>query len=134
VLHAGSGDALDPNGKPYPPERNGELFSPPYLFKGARPVVSSLSTTTPAYGATVTVNTPTPSAITKVSMIAIGSATHAFDYNQRFMWLTFTKTSTGVSVKMPATGSKSTAPPGYYMLFLLNGNGVPSVGKFIRLH
>ena len=134
VLHAGSGDALDPNGKPYPPERNGELFSPPYLFKGARPVVSGLSTTSPLYGATVNVNTPTPSAITKVSMIAIGSATHAFDYNQRFMWLTFTRTSTGVSVQMPASGSKTLAPPGYYLLFLLNGNGVPSVGKFIRLH
>jgi hypothetical protein len=97
-------------------------------------VVSGLSTTSPLYGATVNVSTPTPSAITKVSMIAIGSATHAFDYNQRFMWLTFTRTSTGVSVQMPASGSKTLAPPGYYLLFLLNGNGVPSVGKFIRLH
>jgi len=37
VLHTGSGDALDENGNPYPDEKNGELFSPPYLFKGARP-------------------------------------------------------------------------------------------------
>ena len=132
VLHAGSGDALDPNGNPYPPEPNGELFSPPYLFKGERPVISSLSTSSPAYGATLTVNTPTPSAISKVSLIAIGSATHAFDYSQRFMWLTFTKTSTGVKALIPS--SKTVAPPGYYMLFILNGDGVPSVARFIRLH
>jgi galactose oxidase len=66
-----------------------------------------------------------------VSLIAIGSATHAFDSNQRFLWLTFTRTSTGLSVKAP---TKNLAPPGYYMLFILNGNGVPSVGRMIRLH
>jgi galactose oxidase-like protein len=47
------------------------------------------------------------------------------------MWLTFTKTSTSVNVKLPSL--KPLAPPGYYMLFILNGNGVPSVGRMIRL-
>jgi hypothetical protein len=47
------------------------------------------------------------------------------------MWLTFTRTSTSVNVKMPTV--RALAPPGYYMLFILNGNGVPSVGKMIRL-
>jgi galactose oxidase len=130
VLHAGSGDALDDNGNPYPDEKNGELFSPPYLFKGARPTITSA----PAdryYGGTITVKTPAPAEITKVSLIALGSATHAFDSNQRFLWLTFTRTSTALSVKAP---TKNLAPPGYYMLFILNGNDVPSVGKMIRLH
>jgi len=67
-----------------------------------------------------------------VSLISIGSVTHAFDANQRFMWLTFTKTSTAVNVKLPSL--RPLAPPGYYMLFILNGNGVPSVGRMIRLH
>jgi galactose oxidase len=130
VLHAGSGDALDDNGIPYPDQRNGELFSPPYLFKGARPTITSA----PAdryYGGTATIGTPAPAEITKVSLIAIGSATHAFDSNQRFLWLTFTRTSTALSVKMP---TKNLAPPGYYMLFILNGSDVPSVGRMIRLH
>jgi hypothetical protein len=48
------------------------------------------------------------------------------------MWLTFTKTSTGVKALIPS--SKTVAPPGYYMLFILNGDGVPSVARFIRLH
>ena len=130
VLHAGSGDALDENGSPYPDEKNGELYSPPYLFKGPRPTITSA----PAdrwYGGLITVKTPAPAAITKVSLIAIGSATHAFDSNQRFLWLTFTRTSTALSVKAP---TKNLAPPGYYMLFILNGDGVPSVGRMIRLH
>jgi galactose oxidase len=130
VLHTGSGDALDDNGNPYPDERNGELFSPPYLFKGARPTITS-APTEKYYGGTATIGTPDPSAITKVSFIAIGSATHAFDSNQRFMWLSFTRTSTAVSVKMPT--SKLLAPPGYYMLFLLNSSGVPSVARIMRL-
>jgi hypothetical protein len=130
VLHAGSGDALDANGDPYPDERNAELYSPPYLFKGDRPVISSLPAE-PYYGSTIAVKTPAPSAIAKVSLIAIGSATHAFDMGQRFMWLTFTRTSTALNVKIPS--SKAIAPPGYYLLFILDANGVPSVGKIVRL-
>lgn len=130
VLHAGSGDGLDPNGNAYPDQPNGELFSPPYLFKGARPTITSAPAER-SYGGTATIGTPAPAAITKVSLIAIGSATHAFDSNQRFMWLTFTRTSTALSVKMP---TKNLAPPGYYMLFILNGSDVPSVGRMIRLH
>jgi hypothetical protein len=131
VLHTGSGDALDGNGNPYPDEKNAELFSPPYLFKGSRPTITS-APAEPFYGATITVSTPNAAEITKVSLIAIGSVTHAFDANQRFMWLTFTRTSTAVSVKLPSL--KPLAPPGYYMLFILNGNDVPSVGRMIRLH
>ncbi|MEP6688742.1 MAG: galactose oxidase-like domain-containing protein, partial [Gemmatimonadales bacterium] len=131
VLHTGSGDAIDENGNPYPDERNGELFSPPYLFRGARPTITS-APAEPSYGATITVKTPVPAAIAKAGLIAIGSATHAFDSNQRFMWLTFTRTSTAVSVKLPT--SRIQAPPGYYMLFILDGNDVPSVGRIMRLH
>jgi hypothetical protein len=47
------------------------------------------------------------------------------------MWLTFTRTSTSVNVKLPSR--RALAPPGYYMLSILNGNGVPSVGRMIRL-
>jgi hypothetical protein len=131
VLHTGSGDALDPYGKPYPDQRNAELFSPPYLFKGPRPTITS-APAEPYYGGTITVATPNAAEITKVSLIAIASVTHAFDSNQRFMWLSFTRTSTAVSVKLPSL--KPQAPPGYYMLFILNGKNVPSVGRMIRLH
>jgi hypothetical protein len=66
-----------------------------------------------------------------VSFIAIGSVTHAFDMNQRFMWLTFSKTGTGLTVQAPT--NRNLAPPGYYMLFILNSTGVPSKAKIIQL-
>ena len=75
-----------PDGNPYPDEKNGELYSPPYLFKGARPTITSAPVRR-ATAARITVKTPNAGRITKVSLIAIGSVTHAFDSNQRFMWL-----------------------------------------------
>jgi galactose oxidase len=130
VLHTGSGDALLVSGDPAPDEKTGELYSPPYLFKGARPTISSAPTLV-TYGQAFSVGTSDPAAVTKVSWIRTGSVTHAFDMNQRFMWLTFTRQSGALRITAPS--SRNTAPPGHYMLFLLNGNGVPSVAKIIQL-
>jgi hypothetical protein len=58
---------------------------------------------------------------TKVSLIALGSVTHAFDMNQRFRCLTFNRTSSGLTVTAPT--NRNAAPPGYYMLFILTSNG-----------
>jgi galactose oxidase len=131
VLHAGSGNATLPNGQPAPDQKNGEFYSPPYLFQGARPTISSAPASV-TYGGSLTVATPDASGIAKVSLIALGSVTHAFDMNQRFIWLTFTKSASGLTVQAPA--NRNTAPPGYYMLFILNSTGVPSKAKVIQLH
>lgn len=109
---------------------NYEIFSPPYLFKGARPNVTGV-TGTVGYGQTLTVETPDGGSITKVTLIRFGSVTHAFDEGQRLVSLTFSQTSGGISVALPA--SRNIAPPGPYMIFLVNGNGVPSVGQIILL-
>jgi galactose oxidase len=130
VLHAGSGDAIQPDGTPAPDQKNGEYYSPPYLFKGTRPTISSAPTPI-SYGQSFTVGTPAPTGVSKVSLIALGSTTHAFDMNQRFMWLDFTVASGGITVKAPS--SRNLAPPGFYMLFILNANDVPSKGKITRL-
>jgi galactose oxidase len=132
VLHGASGDAGIPgtNGT-YPAQRNHEIFRPPYLFKGARPVITSLSQTTVGYGQVVTVNTSYAQQITQVRWIRLGSVTHAFDAGQRANSLTFTKTASAVKVTTPSNAKK--APPGYYMLFILNRNGVPSAGKMVRV-
>ena len=61
----------------------------------------------------------------------MGSVTHALDMNQRFMWLTFSWTSSGLTVTAPT--NRNAAPPGYYMLFILTSNGVPSKARIIRL-
>jgi galactose oxidase len=130
VLHAGSGNATMTSGQPAPDQKNAEYYSPPYLFQGARPSISSAANPI-GYGTSFTVGTPNASSIAKVSLIALGSVTHAFDMGQRFMWLTFSKTSSGLTVKAPT--SRNAAPPGYYMLFILSSTGVPSKARIIRL-
>jgi hypothetical protein len=108
---------------------NGEIFSPPYLFKGNRPTISSVPSTI-QYGSNFTVSTQDASSIQKVALVRTPSVTHAFDENQRYIPLNFTQGSGQLTVQAPANGN--TAPPGYYMLFVLNGNGVPSVASFVR--
>jgi Galactose oxidase-like, Early set domain/Bacterial Ig-like domain (group 1) len=129
VLHGASGNAMAGTAV-VPDEANHEIFSPPYLFKGARPAI----TTAPAsvtYGQKFSVATPNAAQITAVRWIRIGSVTHAFDFGQRANTLSFTRTSSGVDVTAP--GNPNLAPPGHYLVFILNRNGVPSVGKIVRL-
>ena len=109
---------------------NYEIYSPPYLFRGARPSVTGV-TGTPGYGQVVTVQTPDGASITKVNLIRFGSVTHAYDEGQRLVPLTFSQTADGISVNLPS--SRNNAPPGPYMLFLVNNNGVPSIGQIMRL-
>ena len=131
VLHGAGGDALAPTGEAYPRERNHEIFRPPYLFKGVRPTITSVSQTTVGYKAKFTVNTPFAQQITEVRWIRLGSVTHAFDASQRASKLPFTRTATALQVTTPLNGRL--APPGHYLLFLMNRNGVPSAGTVIKV-
>ncbi len=125
VLHTGSGDGAGAAN-----ERNAEIFSPPYLFRGPRPEISSAPATA-SYGQAITVGTAQAGTIAKVTLIRLGSVTHAFDQNERLVPLAFSPGGGGLSVTMPANGNL--APPGHYMLFLVNGNGVPSVARLVQL-
>ena len=84
-----------------------------------------------SYGSRFRVLTPQAGAITRVSLVRLGAATHAFDENQRFQRLSFTADASGLTVTAP--GSRNRTPPGHYMLFILNGNDVPSVAWIIRI-
>jgi hypothetical protein len=125
LLNAGSGE-----GAGAPDERNAELYSPPYLFRGARPVITNAPTEV-GYGQPFRIETPQASAITHVSFIRLGAVTHAFDENQRFQRLSFTTDATGLTVTAPSSSNR--APPGHYMVFILNGNDVPSVARIVRI-
>jgi hypothetical protein len=131
VLSGASGDAFA-GPVEVPAEKNHEIFSPPYLFKGARPTITSVSTSSVSYGGTFTVTTPNAAQITTVRWIHLGSVTHAFDAGQRADALPFTATATGVDVTVPASNQRN--PPGHYLVFILNRNGVPSVGKIVQVH
>jgi hypothetical protein len=111
-------------------EATAETYSPPYLFKGARPTISSAPTGV-KYGQTFFVATPDGASITNVTWIRLSSVTHTNNMSQRLNRLTFSPAAGGLDVRAPS--SKNACPPGHYMLFLLNGSGVPSVAKTVRV-
>ncbi|HEY5940684.1 MAG TPA: galactose oxidase-like domain-containing protein, partial [Gemmatimonadales bacterium] len=126
VLVAGAGDATAA-----PDQKSAEIFSPPYLYRGTRPRISSAPGIV-RYNNAFKVITPDAAIITKVSLIRLGSVTHGFDMNQRFQSVPFTRDATGLTMTV-STGRKRT-PPGHYMLFGLNDAGVPSVAKIIQIY
>jgi Domain of unknown function (DUF1929)/Carboxypeptidase regulatory-like domain len=109
---------------------NAQIFSPPYLFAGARPSIASAPVSA-GYGQTIFIGTPDAASINKVTLLRQASVTHTNSMSQGFQTLSFTKTSTGLNVTMPANANLAT--PGYYMLFILNGSGVPSVGSIVQI-
>ena len=131
------GRVLSTDGNGYP---DTELYSPPYLFNGARPTITSAPATV-AYGQAFFVGTPDAAAISKIRILRLSSVTHAFNQSQYINELSFSQTPGGLNVTAPraptAIGSPSAppvvAPPGHYLLFILNGSGVPSVARIIRL-
>jgi hypothetical protein len=68
-----------------------------------------------------------------VTLVALSSTTHEFNQNQRFVPLAFSPTTDGAGLAVTVPSNPNVAPPGYYMLFILNGAGVPSVAHMIRI-
>jgi hypothetical protein len=124
ILTAGSGDD-----GPAVNQEQAEIFSPPYLFKGARPRITSAPAEA-QYAAPFAVQSPDAGSIASVALIRPGAVTHAFDEDQRFLNLSFTAGTGSLTIQAPANANL--APPGYYMLFLVNNAGVPSIAAFIR--
>jgi hypothetical protein len=116
-------------------ERHIEIYSPAYLFSAdgsaaTRPTIS-MAPRTVGYGAAFQVQTPDAASIRSVVLVRPGTPTHAFDNEQRLVGLSYTLGSGVVNVTAPPHGN--IAPPGYYMLFLLNSAGVPSAATFVQL-
>jgi hypothetical protein len=128
VLSAG-GDGSDAPSYP-----NAEIFTPPYLLNSdgtpaTRPSITSAPTNI-AFNSSFAITTG--SDVARVTLIKLSSVTHSANFDQRFLNLSFTKTGTNLSVTAPSSGN--VAPPGYYMLFVLNAAGVPSTAKIIKLN
>jgi hypothetical protein len=110
--------------------QNGQVFSPPYLFNGARPTISSAPAAV-NYGETFFVTTPEAASITRVAWTAIGALTHAQNWDQRINVLSFAQVAGGLNVTAPS--GVNVCPPGHYLLWILNANGVPAVAPIIRI-
>jgi len=143
VLSAGS-TAQGPDPDRYPgctvtqqAQANAEIFFPPYLFNpdgspAARPSITTAPTSV-GYGQTFAVDTPNAASIKQVTLVRLSSVTHSFNQNQRFTRLNFYHDPAGGRLQVTTPTSGNLLPPGHYMLFILNGNGVPSVAKLIQL-
>jgi Domain of unknown function (DUF1929) len=121
---------LQPNGVDSQTD-NGEIYSPPYLFKGSRPVIDSAPQAI-RWGDAFGIHTTSPN-IDKAVLMAPGATTHGFDTNQRYVDLKVLDTIDGRGVDVAAPPSSRVAPPGYYMLFLINTAGVPSVASWVKI-
>ena len=123
-------------------EKNIEIFSPPYLFKqdgsgdlAPRPVVNTAVVSVPSRVITIGADAMTTpvSTISKVVMIRDSSVTHSVNFEQRRIPLSFSVNTSNNTITATAPTDPNVAPPGYYMLFVINSSGVPSVAKMVQL-
>jgi hypothetical protein len=116
---------------------NAEIYYPPYLYlkdgtgtPAPRPAITNAPDVlgwAQQFQVSFTSNTP----ISRVTLIRTGVVTHDFNSNQRFQELSFTQSAGKLTLKTPM--STGVAPPGYYMLFIFDGDGVPSIAKIFRI-
>jgi Domain of unknown function (DUF1929)/IPT/TIG domain/Glyoxal oxidase N-terminus len=116
-------------------EKHMEIYKPPYLFNSSggaatRPTITSAPSAI-AWNGAFTISTPDAANISSVVLMRPGAPTHSFDMEQRLVGMSFTAGSGTLTVTAPPNGN--IAPPGYYMIFLVNSSGVPSVAKFTKL-
>jgi hypothetical protein len=114
-----------------------EVFSPPYLFKpggfgqlATRPTIAEAPEAI-SYNRIFQITTPEASSITKVSLVKLGSPTHSQDMEQRYIPLKFSRGVNNLNLSSPVNAN--IAPPGYYMLFVINDQGVPSIAKMVQV-
>jgi len=114
---------------------NAEIYYPPYLFaaggvRAARPEIVSAPGMVDI-GQTFGIDIANAAGVSRVTLVKTGSMSHSFNFDQRFLELTFVSNGTHVAVQTPTHAAEAT--PGYYMLFVFDGAGVPSVAKIIRI-
>ena len=117
-------------------EEHMEIYTPPYLYNAdgtfaTRPAITSVPAEV-GYGAKLVVKTPNATDIGDVVMVRPGSSTHSFDFEQRVIGLTYSPNKAG-QLNATTPPNSTIAPPGYYMIFIINKAGVPSVAQFTHL-
>ncbi|MFI9249345.1 galactose oxidase-like domain-containing protein [Streptomyces sp. NPDC053069] len=109
--------------------RNVSIYTPPYLYKGTRPTITSVINQEWKYGDTQRITVDHP--IARAELIRPAAVTHSSDPNQRFVDLPLSVD--GNNVDLNVTNNPNIAPPGWYMLFAVDANGVPSVARWVHL-
>ena len=114
-----------------------QIFSPPYLYTSTgelatRPVIESVSAASVAVGGTLTITTTDVAAVTSFALIRLSSTTHAVNTDQRRIALA-PQSQSGNTFTVVLPTDSGVALPGYWYLFALTSDGVPSVAKFVKV-
>ncbi len=115
---------------------NAEIFYPPYLYAASgaaarRPVISAIASTFVNPGDTLNITVGPTDNISRMTFIRLGSATHNYNPDQRYIALTSTQEGQNVTAVLPT--DTTILVPGYYMLFAINMVGVPSLAKIVNV-
>jgi Domain of unknown function (DUF1929) len=105
------------------------IFTPPYLFHGARPQILSVASQNWSYGSSQQITVDAP--VLKAALIRPAAVTHSSDPNQRYVDLPMSVA--GNTIGLNVTSNPNIAPPGWYMLFVVSAAGVPSVASWVHL-
>ncbi|MFE9879574.1 galactose oxidase-like domain-containing protein [Streptomyces sp. NPDC005784] len=116
--------------KPATFEQRIEIYTPPYLFRDARPSLSG-GPRTIARGASASFTSAHASSIRTARLIRPSASTHVTDVDQRSIALDFTKTKTGISVTVPK--NRNLVESGWYMLFVTDDQGTPSKAQWVKV-
>jgi hypothetical protein len=120
------------------------VYEPPYLFKGERPTLNLIDgeanslagdvtkTKQWEYGTEHTLSYSSSSPIASAVLIRPAAVTHSSDPNQREVQLPMEKNENG-ELAVSLTENDDIAPPGYYMVFLVNSKGVPSIARWVHV-
>jgi len=143
------GSPLDPDGVS---DHSLEIYSPSHVFKPGAPTIDPTLLIDPATGAYPYFEDATPLAasmtfevtlapertVDRVALIRNGSATHAFNPDQRYVELriiadvpAILPNTRRITVQTPQDGYW--APPGYYLLTVVDNQDVPATAEWIRL-
>jgi hypothetical protein len=151
VLKAGSNGGFGgPPGKTdqsqewFDSRTNGDRYLPPYLWRGPRPEITNVlassvgGITTLRYGHQVLINATGPNlnARSKAALIRLGTVTHGNNMEQRYVWLhvsSHNHVNGEWTIQATAPANGATAPPGDYMLVVVDSNGVPSKAELVRI-
>ncbi|WP_232323653.1 radical copper oxidase GlxA [Catenuloplanes japonicus] len=111
-------------------EQRIEIYSPPYLFKGARPEITG-GPETIVRGKSARFLTPRPGEIVSARLVRPSAVTHVTDVDQRSIALPLTPESGAVSLAVPEAAGL--VPSGWYLLFVTTADGVPSTGRWVEV-
>lgn len=115
--------------------QDAQVFSPPYLYNAdgtlaPRPVITSAPG---AINNGQAFNVTATAGMQRFTMIKLSSTTHANNTDLRFLNVPFTEMSSG-QYDLTSHANENVLTPGYYFLFAINAQGVPSIAEIVQVN